>query len=463
MDDLYAKSATELAAAVRGKALSAKEIALAHFDRIDKVNPSINAVVAEDRDATLAEAARIDAALSDGEDPGPMAGVPWSSKVNIDQAGFPTTNGLKLQKDLVAQVDSPIVANLRKAGGLSMGRTNTPAFSMRWFTKNDLHGQTLNPRNLGLTPGGSSGGAAAAVAAGLCAIGHGTDIAGSIRYPAYACGIHGLRPSFGRVPAYNATGADRLIGAQLMAVSGPLARTIEDIRLAFTAMTAPDVRDPWAVPVAEAGAPYETRVALSVELDGVHVSPEIKDALRAAAQALQDAGLTVDDVALPPMADAAEINAVLWMAEMQMSAKEVIRQEAESDSQFVFARMSDLAGPVDLKRVMDVLQTRLGLIRTWETFLAQYPLVLCPVSGELPFEQQTDVRSEEDFERIYMAQMSQRALPVLGLPSLAVATGSVGAPPMGVQLVSGRFREDILLDAGAVLEQSFGQPDVAMR
>ncbi len=123
-------------------------------------------------------------------------------KVNVDQKGFATTNGVKLQRDLIAAVDSPVVANLRKAGAILLGRTNCPAFSFRWFTTNLLHGDTKNPRDPGITPGGSSGGAGAAVAAGIGHIAHGTDIAGSIRYPAYACGVHGLRPTLGRIPAF---------------------------------------------------------------------------------------------------------------------------------------------------------------------------------------------------------------------------------------------------------------------
>jgi len=135
-----------------------------------------------------------------GEALGPLAGVPVTVKVNVDQAGFATTNGLKIQRNLIAAEDNPVVANLKKAGAVIIGRPNTQAFSLRWFTRNGLHGHTKNPHDPTLTPGGSSGGAAAAVAAGIGAIAHGTDIGGSIRYPAYACGVHGLRPTLGRVP-----------------------------------------------------------------------------------------------------------------------------------------------------------------------------------------------------------------------------------------------------------------------
>jgi amidase len=356
------------------------------------------------------------------------------------------------QRDLFAETDSPVVSNIKRAGGIIVGRTNTPAFSMRWFTDNALHGQTLNPRKAKLTPGGSSGGAAAAVAAGLCAVGHGTDIAGSIRYPAYACGVHGLRPSHGRVPARNATAADRMIGAQLMAVSGPIARSVGDLQLAFRAMAVPDVEDPWHVGVPFEGSPYPKRAVLALAPDAMVVDPSIKDALRKAAGALEAEGWHVEEMDCPPMRRAAEINATLWMADTEQGASDLITQEAEPHSLFVFSAMRRLAGKLDLAAVMTALQDRTALMRQWEQFFQHYPLVICPVSGELPFEQQSDVRSEADFERVYEAQLTQRGLPVMGMPALALATGFEGASPLGVQLVSGRFREDILFEAAAVIE-----------
>ncbi|MFN3281707.1 MAG: amidase family protein, partial [Tabrizicola sp.] len=241
-------SATALADLIRARQLSAVEAVQATLARIDRLNPALNAIVQRMDDQALAAARAIDAKIARGEDPGPLAGVPVTVKVNIDQAGFATTNGLKIQSDLIAAEDSPPVANLRRAGAVIVGRTNTPAFSLRWFTRNSLHGATRNPAFPGLTPGGSSGGAAAAVAAGFGPLAHGTDIAGSIRYPAHACGIHGLRPGLGRVPAFNATAGDRLIGGQLMAVSGPLARSAADLRLGLTALSQPDPRDPWWTP-----------------------------------------------------------------------------------------------------------------------------------------------------------------------------------------------------------------------
>lgn len=262
MEDLWRLSATDVAAAVKAKKISAKEAAQSALSRLDAVNPRINAVIDHRPDEVLAQAAAVDAAISRGEEVGPLAGVPVTIKANIDQEGFATTNGLKLQRDTIARSNSPVVDNLLNAGAVMLGRTNCPAFSYRWFTSNLIHGDTKNPRDPAITPGGSSGGAGAAVAAGIGHIAHGTDIAGSIRYPAYACGVHGLRPTVGRVAAFNAALAERTIGAQISAVSGPLARTIGDLRLALTAMSGFDARDPWWVPAPLQGPAMPKRAAL---------------------------------------------------------------------------------------------------------------------------------------------------------------------------------------------------------
>jgi amidase len=248
MEELWRLSAEELAGMIRTKKVSAKEAAVAALKRLDAVNPAINAVVDHSPEDVLSQAKEVDAAIARGEAVGVLAGVPVTIKVNIDQTGFATTNGLKMQRDTIARDNSPVVDNLRKAGAVILGRTNCPAFSYRWFTTNLVHGDTKNPRDPAITPGGSSGGAGAAVAAGIGHIAHGTDIAGSIRYPAYANGVHGLRTTVGRIAAFNAALPERTIGPQISAVSGPLARTIADLRIALAAMSNYDARDPWWVP-----------------------------------------------------------------------------------------------------------------------------------------------------------------------------------------------------------------------
>jgi amidase len=459
MGEFWRESASEIAAMVRARKVSAVEVTEAHLARLEAVNPALNAVVQHMPEAALNTARDIDARLAKGEDVGVLAGVPVTIKVNVDMQGYATTNGLRLQKDLIAPVDSPVTRNLKAAGAVVVGRTNTPAFSLRWFTKNGLHGHTVNPHDKGITPGGSSGGAAASVASGMCALGHGTDIGGSIRYPAYACGLQGLRPTLGRIAAWNPSAPDRFIGAQLMAVSGPIARSIGDIRLGLEAMSASGAGDPWWVPAPIELEEQPRKVALCVSPDGMNVAPEVEAALRASASALAQAGWQVKETACPSFAKPAEINAMLWMAEMRRIIP-VIEREADEAALFVFGEMAKRSPAVDLDGLLDALQLRVALLRDWQTFLARYPVVLCPVSGELPFTDQDDLTSSERFEEIMQAQLTQLGLPALGLPGLSVATGFAGNSPVGVQLIGDRYREDILLDAGAVIEAALHQPQV---
>ena len=444
-------TATELSAQIVCRQISAREATASALARMDQVNPALNAVVQRMDAQALAAAEAVDQALAQGRAVGPLAGVPVTIKVNVDQAGEVTSNGLRTQAGLIAAEDSPVVANLRKAGAVIIGRTNTPAFSLRWFTRNGLHGATKNPHDPWLTPGGSSGGAGAAVAAGIGPIGHGTDIAGSIRYPAYACGVHGLRPSLGRVPAFNPTGGDRLIGGQLMAVGGPLARSIPDLRLALAAMAAPDLRDPWWQPMPVQGAAVPARVAYVEAPDGMPVAAPVRDALRAAAARLADAGYRVEAVKPPPLRPAMGLQLRLWLAEFRHSGLAGLRAEADPDADFVYAQMARHCPEMDLHGLMDTLQQRARLTRLWRGFLADWPLVLCPVSGELPFADHRDVASEPDFDAVLEAQLPLIATPFMGLPGLTVSTGKVGRSPVGVQLIADQFREDLLLAAGEVL------------
>lgn len=457
--DHWRLPATEVARMVREGQASAREVTESALARLAAANPAINAIVQEFPDEALAEADRVDARRRAGEDSGPLAGVPVTVKVNVDQKGHATTNGVRIQKDLVAQQDNPVVANLRKAGAIIVGRTNTPAFSLRWFCRNSLHGATKNPRDPSLTPGGSSGGAAAATAAGIGAIGHGTDIAGSVRYPAYACGIHGLRPTLGRIPAANFTGPDRLIGAQLMAVSGPLARTVDDLQLAFGAMIAEDVRDPWWVPVPARLGEYPKRAALCVRPEGMNTVSEVEKALGDAAAVLKDAGWEVVETEMPPIREAARLDILLWMAETRRFGDVMIGREDDPDANHVYRNLCEVVSPPpDLNAMLDAVQRRAGLVREWQLFLKEHPVLLCPVSAELPFPDGLDVESDESFRRCFEAQIIQVGLPFMGLPGLTVTTGLVGRTPVGVQLIAGRYREDILLDAGRVIESAGAPP-----
>ncbi len=453
MEDLWRLSAADIAALIRSKKVSAKQAASAALARLDAVNPSINAVVDHRPEDVQAQAAAIDAALARGEDPGPLAGVPVTVKVNIDQEGFATTNGLKLQRDVIARANHPVIDNLRKAGAVILGRTNCPAFSYRWFTTNLIHGDTKNPRDPSLTPGGSSGGAGAAVAAGIGHIAHGTDIAGSIRYPAYACGVHGLRPTVGRIAAFNASLPERPIGPQISAVSGPLARTIGDLRIALAAMSGYDARDPWWVPAPLEGPARPKRAALCFHPDGLEIVPEVKAAVADAAKRLERAGWTVEQIeTTPPLREAADLQTRLWLGDGYEAQLEAAEREGDPGALACLRGNRAKVFPFDADALSKVLTRRATLTREWLQFFETYSVLLMPVSSELPFPDGLDRRDDASFARVWRAQLPQIAIPFMGLPALTVSTGLVGRVPVGVQLVSGRFREDLCLMAGEAIE-----------
>jgi amidase len=453
LTEIWRMPVTILSRMVHNREVSAREAAEAALARLDAVNPQINAVVAHRPEDVLMQADRIDRALAAGEDPGPMAGVPVTVKVNTDQTGFATTNGLTLQRDLVAQEDNPVVANLRRAGAVILGRTNTPAFSLRWFTSNLLHGTTRNPRGGGLTPGGSSGGAGAAVAAGIGHLAHGTDIAGSIRYPAYACGVHGLRPTLGRVAAWNPSSPERGIGPQLMAVSGPIGRTIADLRLGLAALAARDVRDPWWVPAPLEGPAVPRRAALCLRPGGLAIVPEVEAALRDAARRLEAAGWTVEEVQdTPSLHEATQLLMQLWLGDGFTGLADAVEREGDPGALAILENIREAAKGLPADAVAQVLPRRAALTRQWLLFLERHPVLLLPVSAELPFPDGLDMQGRAGFERAWHAQLTQTGLPLMGLPGLVVSTGMVGAVPVGVQLVAGRYREDLCLLAGEAIE-----------
>src|SRR5246127_4329264 len=227
MSELWRKSDVELAAMIRDREVSSREVVQAHLDRIEVVNPHLNAIVRPLADQALAAADAADLAVADGARLGPLHGVPFTVKENIDVAGTPTTHAIPALAEAVASVDAPQVERLRAAGAIPLGRTNLPDFGLRVHTDSFLHGLTRNPWNPQRTAGGSSGGEAAALATGMSPFGLGNDIGGSLRNPANACGIASIRPSAGRVPDAGFVPAeDRMLAVQLMNVQGPMARRV---------------------------------------------------------------------------------------------------------------------------------------------------------------------------------------------------------------------------------------------
>lgn len=448
--ELWRLSAAQTANLIRLKQVSATEVAEAALARLDAVNPALNAVVDHNPEDVRAQAAAVDAQIARGAALGPLAGVPVTIKINIDQKGYATSNGLRGKADLIATENNPVVDGFLRAGAVLLGRTNTPAFSARYFTDNLLHGATKNPRDPALTPGGSSGGAAAATAAGIGCIGHGNDIGGSVRYPAYACGIHGLRPGLGRVPTYNATGPDRSIGFQLMSVQGPLARTVHDVRLGFQAMAGRDIRDPWCFEAPP--CPQAPRLAaFCAHPEGIETAPEVEAALRDAARRLQDAGWTVIELdGLPPLKEASLIMHKLWIADAPERILAAAEAEGDPGALFSMRGAMDWVGPVSITEFGDTLTRRAALVRAWAELFERYPVLLMPVSSELPFPVDADLRN--GFRWLTERQYFMAGPPAIGMPALTVSTGMVGTAPVGVQILAGRGREEFCFAAGEAIE-----------
>jgi amidase len=461
-DEIWRWTAAEMAHGIRTRKISSREAVSSVLARVDEINPRINAVVDLMADEALAAADRADKAVRQGEPLACLHGLPVTVKINIDYAGRATTNGVVAFKDNIATDDSAPVVNLRRAGAIIFGRTNTPAFSHRAFTDNDLHGRTLNPWDPKRTPGGSSGGASAAVACGMGPIAHGNDRAGSVRYPGFACGVHGLRPSLGRVPDYSPSATEeRGLFTQLTFVNGILARSIGDVRLGLAALEGQDPGDPWAFPPGRRieDVAHPLPVAMVSSVPGVDVDPAIKAAIHRAAELLEGAGYRVEEVAPP---DLREAGVMFWTvimteeraasAEEKGSSTRAIELYGDEAVKRTRAGNKAYAGEYDFEGYIRALARRTTIIRKWRFFLKRYPLVLMPVSCVPPFPIDYDQGGDEAMRRLNEAWIPLLAVSTLGLPGLAAPVGFADGVPVGVQLVADRFQEEICFAAGEVIE-----------
>jgi amidase len=457
--ELWQLDASDLARLIRLGQVSSREAVTSSLARTDFVNSKLNAIVRRMDDEALAAADACDAARARGEVLGALHGVPVTTKINVDHRGHPTDNGAVALKDLVAPDDSPVVANLRKAGAVFIGRTNAPAFSMRIFSDNGLHGRTLNPLDKWITPGGSSGGAGAAVASGMGPIGHGTDIAGSVRIPAYCNGIIGLRTGLGRVPTYSTTAsAPRPIGAQLMATHGPLTRTVRDARLAFEVMAQGDPRDTrWVdAPLRGPRPRRPIRVALAPELPGGYTHPGQAEAVRTAGRHLSAAGYAVDEVLPPETEEVARLWFVIGSGDVFREMGPKIERMGDPDAVTALKFWLDLyPAPNDPNVVLDAFAQRDRLLFAWQTFFQDWPLIVMPTLCDLPPPHGED-QTLDGSRRILHSLRASVLSPLLGLGGLSVPVGRHGNLRTGVQIIPARFREDMALDAGEVIEASQG-------
>lgn len=454
--ELWKLSATELAARIARRDITARQVTESVLERIDAINPTLKALPEVFHADALKAADAADQAQTAGLTLGSLHGVPVTIKVNVDTAGHPTTDGIVAAQNNTAQTDSPMVHAMRQAGAIIVGRSNTPAFSLRWFTDNDLHGRTLNPFDATRTPGGSSGGAAVAVATGMGPIAHGNDYGGSGRYPAWACGVVGLRTTVGRVPSYKATGPNRIISNQQMSVQGPLTRTVADARLALDVMAQGSPLDPQWVPAPLHFADSHSRTKVALFKHHAHYTADasVVSALEQAATWLQAAGYEVEEVEPPHFEEASVLWHHLVFNDMRRGVQPAIEQMGDASVQAALRGYLEGVPIWDRDAYLDALTRRFSIARDWAVFLEKYPVLLMPNSWEKQFPIDDDTRSAARMGELLRAQSPLLSTAMLGLPGLSMPTGVTGGLPTGVQLVTGRFREDRALAAGEVIESA---------
>lgn len=455
-EPLWRWSAVEIAEAARSGRITALEATEAAIARMESVNPALNAVV-----ESLADEARADAsALDAGDAPaGPLHGVPVTIKINVDQKGHATSNGVAAMKDLIAPDDAPIVRNLKAAGAVVIGRTNTPEFSFRADTDNPLYGRTHNPWGRHLSAGGSSGGAGAAVMAGIGALAHGNDIGGSLRFPASANGAVTVKPGLGRVPAWNpGQRAERGLLAQCMSVQGLLARTAADLDLAMPVMVASDPRDPFHAPLPWRGAPLDGRVRVAVARDdfGFGTHPDVAAALDAAASALSNAGYAVEEAEPPLVRECGEVGYRALMGEVRALMGPDIREHGSDALNAIFDEYYRQFPPYEGVELLEMMARRTHFARQWSLFLETYPLVLTPFLLKPFFTAGRDAEGAEGVRDALGRSFWSFSMNFIGLPAgnlpTRVADLPDGPQPIGVQIVGRRWREDLIVAAMRAIE-----------
>lgn len=462
--DLWRLSATETAARTRAGEITAEAAVGAAINRMAAVNPRLNAVVESLADEARERALSLDKARAGGAACGPLHGVPVTIKVNVDQAGHATTNGVVALKDMIAAADAPLVDSLHRAGAVVIGRTNTPEFSFRADTDNPLHGRTHNPWGDHISPGGSSGGGGAAVMAGIGALAHGNDIGGSLRYPAAANGAVTVKPGLSRVPAWNPSQkAERGMLAQSMSVQGLIARSAADLHLAMPVMIETDPRDPFHVPLPWRGAPLEgpITVGFTKETYEFDLHPEVSRALDAARDALVDAGYNVVEVEPPMLREAAIDGFRALMGEGRALMEADIRTYGSATIQAIFDEYYRQFPPHEGEELLRAMGRRTGYARAWSQFLDAYPLVITPFLPQPFFGPDRDAEGEAGVREAIGSALWSYAMNFIGQPAANVPTRLAeltrGPQPISVQIVTRRWREDLAVDAAIAIEERLGR------
>jgi len=458
-DELWRNGARELAGLIRSGAVSAREVIEAHLARLDQVNPHLNAVVRVLGEQARAAADQADQRQRAGAALGPLHGVPFTVKENIDVAGTPTTSGIAVLADAMAAVDAPVVERLRAAGAIPIGRTNLPDLGLRITTESSLHGVTRNPWHPERTAGGSSGGEGAAIASGISALGLGNDLGGSLRNPAHCCGIASIKPSGGVVPSATCVPPDNPpLSFQLMAVEGVMARSVADVRAGLAAVAGRHHRDPLSVPASltvrdDGRRPW--RVAVLTEPPGGSTHPEIAAGVRRAADALADAGHQVTDAIPPDYERSIELWREILAADLRLQRP--LLDLVMGDDAPAFLDATDSATPpIDLEAWAERLTERLGLARLWSAWFTEFDVLVCPTWTQPPFAAGADVLSPQG--SLDTLELMRPVLPanLLALPAVVVPAGFAGGLPMGVQLVGDRFEDLTCLAVADIIEGRLG-------
>jgi len=455
-------SASEIARLIGRKEISPVEIVEAHLSRIEKLNPEINAFSCVDYDGARAQARQAERIVSEGDELPTLLGVPITIKSCIDVAGLRCEAGSRLRAGYVAAQDATLVARLRQAGAILLGNTSTPEALMAYHTDNELQGRTNNPWDLARTPGGSSGGESAAIAACMSAGGIGSDGGGSIRVPAHFCGICGLKPTPGRVPAtghYPAGyGPFSLIG-----VVGPMARTVEDLQLIFNVIAGYDHADPASSPVplqaSEDHLGHNLRIGYYVD-DGYSTpTEETRNAVEKAAQALENVGYQVEPFQPDVLDRARELWFVIFVECSSLLLQQMVKGKEHEISGNLkeFRAMAAEHPPLTAERLLHTLlerdELRLRLLQRMETL----PIMLAPVCTSPAFRHE-DVGWGPAHPADYLRTMTYcQHYNLLGNPAAVVPVGySAEGLPIGVQVIGRPYKEDEVLAVASRLQEIFG-------
>lgn len=451
MTELWKLTATALADMIRSGKTSSREVVQAHLDRIEAVNGKVNAVT-----VTLAEAALAAAEAADNAEPaGPLHGVPFTIKENIDCVGSATTQGVPAMAEAMPPLDAPCVARMKAAGAIPLARTNLPELGLRIDTDNPLRGRTLNPWNEALTAGGSSGGEGAALATGMTPIGLGNDIGGSLRNPAYCCGITSLKPTTGRIPrAGSLPPIEQPISYRLMAVEGPMARSVADLELALELLSGFDPRDPMSAPAPVEGPSVAKRAGLVTAMPFTGLPDVTMQAVRRAGEALEAHGWQVEEVEPPDLGRVNEIWGHLLASDIEQMLP-MLTPLMSDDAIWLLEGLIDTYNPSQLPNVA-MHTERDGLMTAWSSVFVDYPVLIGPTWADLPFEHGADIDRDSGVETTLNRLQFITPGNLLGIPAVALPMGVAEGLPTGIQIYADRWREDVCLDVASLIESEVG-------